>query len=215
MRFAKRFEQNWKLEVFRFAKVVRRSSRPVYEQVDLRGKQIEGQFYAEELVPVRVNRRTEYLVDKILDTRVSKGIGEHLVRWRGYGPAFDSWIPASNTTMRHYMTLLSDASLSVFPDNSLSRFRVRMVMSVNLSAGTWEVGLCELIYPEPSSGTELQPIFVYSDLIEPQRARGRFASPMSPDRQISGSRRASRFSERAISACGKGRVSNRRHRGHG
>jgi hypothetical protein len=30
------------------------------------------------------------------------------------------------------------------------------------------VGLCELIYPDPPSGTDLRPIFVYCDLIEPQ-----------------------------------------------
>jgi hypothetical protein len=62
--------------------------------------------------------------------------------------------------MTYYMTLLSDASLSVFPDNTLSRFRVRLARSVNLGVGTWEVGLCELIYPEPPSGTDLRPIFV-------------------------------------------------------
>lgn len=37
-----------------------------------------------------------YVVDKILDSRVRRGIREHLLRWRGFRPAFDSWIPASD-----------------------------------------------------------------------------------------------------------------------
>jgi hypothetical protein len=82
--------------LFRIAKVVRRRPRPVYEVVDLRGVPIDGQFHAKELTPVNITRRTEYLVDKIMDTRVRSGIREHLVRWRGYGPAFDSCIPASD-----------------------------------------------------------------------------------------------------------------------
>jgi hypothetical protein len=93
MQFANGFEQNWTLEVFKISKVLRRSPRQVYELEDLRGESIDGQFYAEELTPVKITKRTEYLVDKVLDSRVRSGLREHLVRWRGYGPAFDSWIP--------------------------------------------------------------------------------------------------------------------------
>jgi hypothetical protein len=100
MHFAKEFEQNWTLEVLKFSKDLRRSPRHLYELEDLRGESIEGQFYAEELTPVKVGKKTKYLVDKILVSRVRRGIREHLVRWRGYGPAFDSWIPASNIRRR-------------------------------------------------------------------------------------------------------------------
>jgi hypothetical protein len=93
MKFARRFEQNWTLEVFRISKVLRRSPRHVYELEDLRDESIEGQFYVEELTPVKISKRTAYQVDKILHSRVRRGIRE---RWRGYGSAFDSWITASN-----------------------------------------------------------------------------------------------------------------------
>ena len=96
MQFAKGFEENWTLEVFKISKVLRRSPRHLYKLENLRGESIDEQFYAEELTPVTITKKTEYLVDKILDSRVRRGIREHLVRWRGYGQAFDSWIPASN-----------------------------------------------------------------------------------------------------------------------
>ena len=96
MKFAKGFEQNYSVEIFEISKVVRRKPRPLYELRDLKGTPIEGQFYNEELTPVKITRRTEYKIDKIMDTRVRRGIREHLVRWAGYLPYFDSWIRASS-----------------------------------------------------------------------------------------------------------------------
>ena len=96
MKFAKGFEQNYSVEIFEISKVVRRTPRPLYELRDLRGTPIEGQFYNEEVTPVKITRRTAYKIDKIMDTRVRQGIREHLVRWAGYLPSFDSWIRASS-----------------------------------------------------------------------------------------------------------------------
>jgi transposase InsO family protein len=96
LRFAKGGEQNYSTEIFKISKVIRRTPRPVYELRDLKGREIEGQFYGEEVTPVRITAHTEYKIDKILETRVRGGIREHLVRWKGYGPDFDSWIPASS-----------------------------------------------------------------------------------------------------------------------
>jgi len=56
---------------------------------------IESQFYAEELTPVRMSKAFTYKIDKILDKRVRRGFWEYLVRWKGYGKDFDSWILAS------------------------------------------------------------------------------------------------------------------------
>ena len=68
----------------------------MFELEDLQGREIEGQFYSEELVPVRVTKQTTYKIDKILDKRVRRGILEYLVGWRGYGAGFDSWVPATD-----------------------------------------------------------------------------------------------------------------------
>ena len=96
MKFSKGAEQNYSLEIFRINKVIQRSPRPVYELVDLNETLIEGQFYQEELTPVRITKLTAYKIDKILHERVRRGITEYLVRWRGYTKDFDSWIPASS-----------------------------------------------------------------------------------------------------------------------
>jgi len=96
MKFAKGGEQNYTTEIFKVRKVVHRTPRPVFELEDLRDRAIEGQFYSEELVPVRVMKQTTYKIDKILDKRVRRGILEYLVRWRVYDADFDSWVPATD-----------------------------------------------------------------------------------------------------------------------
>lgn len=47
-------------------------------------------------------------------------------------------------------------------------FKIRLVKLVDLTTGAWEVGVFEFSYRSPASGTGLQPIFVYWDLIGPQ-----------------------------------------------
>jgi hypothetical protein len=84
------------VEVFRIIKVIRRTPRPVYELEDLNRKVIDGQFYEEELTAVHITKQTQFQIDKILATRVRRGIKQHLVRWKGYNKDFDSWIPASD-----------------------------------------------------------------------------------------------------------------------
>ena len=79
MNFAKVAEQNFSTEIFRIVKLIDRIQRAVYE-LDLNGTPIDGQFYQEELTPVRITSRTTYKIDKILHKRFRRGIRKYLVR---------------------------------------------------------------------------------------------------------------------------------------
>lgn len=48
--------------------------------------------------------------------------------------------------MSFYVTLPSDGSIDVYPDNTLSHFFTKLPRPIELT-GQWEVGLVELIYP--------------------------------------------------------------------
>ena len=95
-KFAKSSEENFSTDVFRIVKVFPRTPRPVYDLEDLNKQAIQGHFYQEELTPVSVSKDTVFKIDKIIDTRMRRGIKEHKVRWLGYGPEFDSWVKASD-----------------------------------------------------------------------------------------------------------------------
>jgi hypothetical protein len=93
MHFAKGAEQNFNTKFFRVTKVIKRRPRPVYELEDLNNTPTDGQFYQEELVPVRVSIRKEYKFDKILRKRTRHGFRKVLVHWKFYPTAFDSESP--------------------------------------------------------------------------------------------------------------------------
>ena len=88
-------KENFSTEIFRIIKVIHRTPNSVYELENLNRKVIDGQFYEEELTPVRITKQTQFQIDKILATRTRRGIKQHLVRWKGYKD-FDSSIPASD-----------------------------------------------------------------------------------------------------------------------
>jgi hypothetical protein len=45
-----------------------------------------------------------------------------------------------------YITLLSDSSINLYPENSLSSFRADLARPVHLQTGSWVVGLSEVSY---------------------------------------------------------------------
>ena len=52
----------------------------MYELENLNQKVIDGQFFNEVLQPVRVTKLTTFQIDKILATRIKRGIREYLIR---------------------------------------------------------------------------------------------------------------------------------------
>jgi hypothetical protein len=67
-----------------------------------------------------------------------------------------------------YITVLSDSSLDIYPDNKLSGFQALLPKPVDLGRDNWEVGLCEFAYPISRPAKDLRHTFIYCDLIAPQ-----------------------------------------------
>jgi hypothetical protein len=156
--FAKSAEQNFRSEIFRIIKVIHRTPRPVYEIEDLNKQSIDGQIYEEDLTPVRIIKLTQFQIYKIIVTRVRRCIKEHVTVGRditrtstvGYlRPVLRKF--KMDTERRHfYVTLTSDASVDLYPDNTLADFVIHLSHPIDLgTSSAWEVGLCEVSYKPP------------------------------------------------------------------
>jgi len=60
MRFDKAAEQTFSTDIFTVAKIIERRPRVLYEIEDFNGTPIDGQFYREDLTPVRITGRKSY-----------------------------------------------------------------------------------------------------------------------------------------------------------
>jgi hypothetical protein len=96
VKFAKGYHQNFSMEIIRVVKIINRTPQTVYQLADLNNRPLEVQFCKYELVKFIVSPQTEYQIDKILRSRNNSGIKQHLVKWRGYGDSFNSWINATD-----------------------------------------------------------------------------------------------------------------------
>ena len=92
--FEKGFTPNWTEEVFIVSDV--RSTLPLtYKIKDLKGEDIKGSFYRQELQKAK---QEIYRIDKVLKkrTKANGGVKEVYVKWKGYSSDFNSWIPESD-----------------------------------------------------------------------------------------------------------------------
>jgi len=93
--FEKGYEYTFTEEIFKVTKVIQHDV-PVYEIKDLNDEIIDGHFYEAELQKVIFNPNAEFKIDKIIQCK-GKGISKKLlVSWKGYPPAFNSWILAKD-----------------------------------------------------------------------------------------------------------------------
>jgi transposase InsO family protein len=90
--FLKNFDQNWSEEIFQIVAIDSSASPVMYYLCDLKGEQIKGKFYKQELQVVAAPSSV-YRIEKVLQTRGRGRYKQHLVKWYGYNE--QSWIPAN------------------------------------------------------------------------------------------------------------------------
>jgi hypothetical protein len=85
------YESNFTEEIFVVDGVSKSENLSLYKVKDRSGEEVTGLFYDHELSKVVETAKSEHRISQILKTRKKNGVEEYLVRWYGYGPAYDSW----------------------------------------------------------------------------------------------------------------------------
>lgn len=92
--FEKGYLPNWTAEHFVVDKALRLGRRGAYKLKDYNNEEMTGEWYPEEVQAIDNNR---YLIEKVLKRRNGAGgIKEIFVKWQGWSPKFNSWIPETN-----------------------------------------------------------------------------------------------------------------------
>ena len=91
--FEKGFTPNWTEELF-IVSDIKPTSPVTYKIKDLKGEDIKGSFYSQEL---QKSKQKVYRIDKVVRKRTTRnGKKEIYVKWKGYSNDFNSWIPESD-----------------------------------------------------------------------------------------------------------------------
>ena len=71
---------------------------PLYTLVDLQGEKYGAYYYSWQLTKTsKPNYKKDFfLVEKVLDEKIEKGVKYLKVKYLYYGPKFNQWVPASN-----------------------------------------------------------------------------------------------------------------------
>ena len=87
-KFDKGYIQNWSNEVFVISKIV--LDQPVVCKVkDDHGEDIDGSFYSQELMKTKMDT---FFVEKVLKTKIGKGLKMSLVKWKGYNKPSERYV---------------------------------------------------------------------------------------------------------------------------
>ena len=70
--------------------------RPVFNEWVLTPYKEDPECTDSGELPIMVNGQEEYKVDNIIRERTKCSGPELLIRWKGYGPEFDTWEPLKN-----------------------------------------------------------------------------------------------------------------------
>ena len=94
--FSREYDQKWTGELFKIVKRYPRQGLPFYEVDDYDGEKIEGSFYESELQRVDIDDNPIFKIEKIIQTKGRGSKKQHLVRWLGWPPKYDSYISESD-----------------------------------------------------------------------------------------------------------------------
>jgi len=92
--FEKGYTRNFTREIFKVEKI--KATNPVsYVLVDLKGENLIGSFYEQELQKVENNQRA-FVIDQILKTKIKKNKKLFFVSWKDYSSENNSWVSEEN-----------------------------------------------------------------------------------------------------------------------
>ena len=89
--FEKGYDTNFTDEIFKVVSAEPKGKHFVYELEDQGGEPVAEHFYHKELSRVIKEKRSYHRISHIIRERKFKGKKQYLLRWSGYGSAFDSW----------------------------------------------------------------------------------------------------------------------------
>ena len=98
-RFRRAHHQTFGDEIFKIKSVASKALPiPMYKLTNYDGSiTMKDSYYETMLQPVR-RKNQEFRIQKVIRSRSMKGQKEHLVRWVGFGPEHDSWVPHKDIT---------------------------------------------------------------------------------------------------------------------
>ena len=91
--FDREYSEKWSTEIFTVMSRKKNQDIPVYQLKDYNNEVISGYFYEPEMQISYIGDDVVYKVEKILKKHKRRNITEVLVKWKGWGKNFNSWIP--------------------------------------------------------------------------------------------------------------------------
>ncbi|VDI82510.1 Hypothetical predicted protein [Mytilus galloprovincialis] len=93
--FDRSYSQRWTEEIFKVVQRFRQQNIDLYRLSNIKGDEfIRGTFYDSELQRVEKDENSLWIIEKIIKKRKRRGKTEYLVRFQGWPPSYDEYIPA-------------------------------------------------------------------------------------------------------------------------
>jgi len=89
--FGRGYERTFTTEIFKITKVLDHLPITMYTIADKDNKEIQGNFYPQELSLVKGD---VFKIEKVLKFRTVNGVRQMLVKWQGYPASQNSWVAA-------------------------------------------------------------------------------------------------------------------------